>query len=902
MRFRGDIYSAKGIITCVIKPLFPVFALLSLTLTPLCAEFVWLEAEDAAKQSLTEHDWYGNFRDHNVSGGDLAHHWDKDKPGKLSLDFEVTDGGEYTLWLRANPTQTTIRYQLNGGPEQTVPDDVHTVGVTNVAGDAHVDLRFLTWMDLGPVQLKRGSNEIAVTFDSKNHHHGMLDVVLLTNERFVPRGKLKPGETVEAPEGWQVWDPPADNFGESAIDLRWLNQERAGQDGRVLAKDGHFYFEKTGEPVRFWAVNGPSIELRGEDLQAALRQLAKRGVNLLRYHSAVFNSSTGVYNDKKRVGILAQANEAEQHGIYVHLSVYFPLWFRPAADLDWLKGYDGKKRAFVSLMFNEAFEKRYQEWWRELLTKPDANGRRLIDHPALMSVELQNEDSFFFWTFKYEEIPEPQMAILEGLFYDWAIEKYGSVDQTYAAWNGLKIDRDQPDQKRLAFRPIYQTYEKRTTRDFDTIRFLYEQQRGFYERQRDFLRNELGFKGLITCGNWRTTSPEFLDPIENLSYFPGDFIDRHGAYFGTQREGRGASWSIREDHAYGHRSALKMEPQKADGNRQFSGPIWSIQYNDYPSMISETNFTRLNQYRGESQLYYATFGALQDIDSIVHFNLSGTNWSTQQFVHVDPWTMMTPTQVGQFPAAALIYRQGLIKAGPVLADVQLKESDLFQLKGTPLAPRGNLDLLRQADMKFDDKDGGAISPLIHYIGRAKTVITTQGGVSRVDDLTPYIDLEAETVRSATGEVDLDFGDGILTVDAPQAQIVMGDLSQRQQAVVAGQFAVDSPMETLYTALVSLDGKPIAESGKLLLQVMTQEEPTGFESERADNGLTRIKKLGRDPWLYLEPQGTVFLKRADAAQLKVTPLDLNGYPQAGKSFTGAKSFKLRPDAVYYLIEK
>lgn len=870
--------------------------------TPLPAEFVWLEGEAADQQDTTAHSWYGDFRTHNLSGGDMAHHWDAKKPGNLTFTIEVEDGGEYDLWLRANPTQTTLRYQLNDGSVHTVPENVATMGVINVAGDGQVDLRFLAWMNLGEVELKPGRNQLSITFDSKNNHHGMLDVVVLTNEPFQPRGKLKPGETTPAKDGWSTWDPAIDPFQESPIDLRYLNQKRSGEDGRVIARDGKFVFENTGEPVRFWAINGLSTDLRGDELEYALRMLAKRGVNLIRNHGRVFDESTGVYDDSKRGGILAMANEAEQHGIYLHLSIYFPLWFRPAADLNWLQGYDGEKRAFVSLMFNEQFEKRYQDWWRQLLTKPDENGRRLIDHPALMSVELQNEDSFFFWTFKYGEIPEPQMAILEGLFYDWAVKEYGSVEKTYAAWDGLKMDRDRPEEQRLAFRPIYQTYERRTPRDFDTIRFLYEQQRGFYERQIQFLRNELGFRGMITCGNWRTTSAEYLDPIENLSYFPGDFIDRHGAYFGTEHEGRGASWSIREGHTYAHRSALKMEPQKPGDERQFSGPIWLIEYNEFPSTISETNFTRLNRYRGESQLYYATFGALQGIDSIMHFTLHDTGWNTQQFVHVDPWTMMTPTQVGQFPAAALIYRKGLVKTAPVVADVQLKESDLFELIGTPLSPRAGMDLLRQADMGGADQDGGAISPLVHYIGRAHTQISPQGGVTRMDDLSRFIDLPNETVKSATGEITLDYGDGVMTVDAAQAQIVMGDLSTRNQPVVAGQFAVDSPMATIYTALVSLDGQPIEQSGKMLLQVMTEEEPTGFESEPVNERTRRIKNLGRSPWIYRQPTGTVFLKRADAAQLKVTPLDLNGYPREGESFTGAKRFDLLPDVAYYLIER
>ena len=34
---------------------------------------------------------------------------------------------------------------------------------------------------------------------------------------------------------------------------------------------------------------------------------------------------------------------------------------------------------------------------------------------------------------------------------------------------------------------------------------------------------------------------------------------------------------------------------------------------------------------------------------------------------MQPWTLMSPGSMGQFPAAALVYRQGLVSPGPVSA-------------------------------------------------------------------------------------------------------------------------------------------------------------------------------------------------------------------------------------------
>ena len=48
------------------------------------------------------------------------------------------------------------------------------------------------------------------------------------------------------------------------------------------------------------------------------------------------------------------------------------------------------------------------------------------------------------------------------------------------------------------------------------------------------------------------------------------------------------------------------------------------------------------------------------------------------------------------------------------------------------------------------------------------------------------------------------------------------------------------------------------------------------------------------------RGTVSFKRPDAAQLKVTALDSNGYPVA--PLGAADEIKLAPDTIYYLISK
>src|SRR6266576_3246654 len=80
-------------------------------------------------------------------------------------------------------------------------------------------------------------------------------------------------------EGWFPFDPKPDPFSDSPIDLRFLNEKFAGEHGFIAAKAGHFIHSANGQPVRFWAVNGPSREDADRaDLRRTARLLANYGV------------------------------------------------------------------------------------------------------------------------------------------------------------------------------------------------------------------------------------------------------------------------------------------------------------------------------------------------------------------------------------------------------------------------------------------------------------------------------------------------------------------------------------------------------------------------------------------------------------------------------------------------
>jgi hypothetical protein len=580
-------------------------------------------------------------------------------------------------------------------------------------------------------------------------------------------------------------------------------------------------------------------------------------------------------------------------GIYTHISIVFPLTLRPPAGLDWLPGYDGKRGAVATLFFNPNLQERYRSWWRALLhAKSARTGQRLVDDPALFGAELVNEDSLLFWTFGADSVPEPQLRLFETQFAAWLATRYGSPDQALARWGGPRLPRDRPAENRIGFRGHHDLFTQRTARDQDTVRFLVETQRQFYQRHVAYL-HELGFRGVITASNWQTASPERLGPLESYSYTPGDFVDRHG-YFSCRNRGPEADWSLRDGQTYLDRSALRFDPEEPGAGPSFVNPALEVGIADKPSMLSETTWNRPNRHRGEAPVFLAAYGALQDTDALVHFAKDGVDWQVKPRFFMQPWTLTSPAMLGQFPAAARLYRQGLVQTGDLVADVTLGLPQLFALSGTPLPQDAAYDEFRRKDLPVGRplNAESIIDPLVHLVGRTRITFADAGKAPVLAGL-DHIDRAHRRVTSSTGQLRLDYGRGLLTIDAPAVQGASGDLGAG--AITLSALAIDMPLDVGHVLLVSLDGQPLARARRMLLQVMSEERATGFRSEAGANGERRIVSIGVDPWQVRTLAGTIGLRRAD---LVAEALDATGVP-TGRVQPAAR-LDLEPSTLYYLI--
>ena len=363
---------------------FLLFCLLLLLPATTRANYIWIEGEHPLHAQVTRHPWwYDKVRKDQLSSGDLISNWDPSRAGELIYTFDSATAGDVEFWVRANPVQTSLVYRLNGSPWSSI-DTSNPIDNVNIAENNALDVRFIAWLKVGTVTLKRGSNTVMFRMDSKNNNCGMIDCFVFSTAPFIPHGTLKPDQLIATPaddnSGWVPFNPARDPFTDSAIDLRSLNEKTAGDGGFIGVKDGEFVHSRTSEAVRFWGVNGPPANLNDPlQLRSLARLLAKRGVNLVRIHAPYFNDAGDV--DPQRVQhAIDIVNAMKAEGIYCHFSIYYYAWFHPKPKTPWLDGYDGNKTPVGAIFINPQFEEQYRKWWNALLCTPDAHsGKRLID-------------------------------------------------------------------------------------------------------------------------------------------------------------------------------------------------------------------------------------------------------------------------------------------------------------------------------------------------------------------------------------------------------------------------------------------------------------------------------------------------------------------------------------------
>ncbi len=708
-------------------------------------------------------------------------------------------------------------------------------------------------------------------------------------------------------EGWFAFEPEED-FSASVIDVsEWLDAP-AGKHGLVQMREGRFLFED-GTPVKFWGTNlcwsDPAPEK--ETAERWARFMAKYGVNCIRFHKFTDSGagmglggedSTSMDPEKMdRMDYFVRC--LREQGIYYGWSPIFRHKIVPGeserlrAPQEVFAWQEEKGWGDTGLVnFADDLQEIHLELILGLLEHHNPyTDLRYADDPALVFLEIQNEDDIF-WGATREAVEHcpTYKALLCTMFCDWLREEYGSQQALLEAWGEESLQGERLDENDIYPPPGHHAYSpenfadnpERRHRLLDSARFLYETQNDYYGRFAEAMR-EAGYRAPMIGSCWQAGHgiPHYYNLHADCRV---GFVDRHNYY------GGGAG---RHSMAVGPLKATQMVSRP--GSALLTTGMQQVE--DRPFAFSEWTCVLPNPWGAETAPLIAAWGlGLQDWDASYQF-CSRTNpdlWWETLSARGNVYNVDNPLHLGQYPALArMIYR----------GDVQPGEPVAVRRIYVPALRGGSPEVEERVEQEGDVKVfGGAVPPEALAVGRCLVEFPEEPAEDEFADLQQSRDEDEMGVRSNTGQLTWSFaGGGYAVIDTPGTQGVVGNAPD--ETVELGDLTVD--LQTPFASLLvtSLQpGKTIAEAERLLVSAFARAVNTDMEYS---DDFEELLDIGEPPVL-LEPVEAEIAMAGE--ELEVHALDHAGrlteqtVPVILED--GRSAFRIGVDykAVYYLVQK
>jgi len=550
-------------------------------------------------------------------------------------------------------------------------------------------------------------------------------------------------------------------------------------------------------------------------------------------------------------------------------------------------------------VFPEYYEGYFGKLWNEYLIE-------------LIQKELNHEESK---NTKKNILPLPSQTAKEKL----SLKKAGkdlveSEDQMRgvleARWDdgsgiGLLEDEDPVagTVKRLPERPQRDKGNKFSrTRTLDLMAFYAFLQKRYFEESRKYLR-EIGCKVPVVAGNWSQLSLPGLETLEGM-----DVVDTH-LYFDIPvpqtRQGRYRNHNMFE--TYGLRNNESVLASNALKGKAFS--------------VSETGWCYPNEYQCQFLPNLTAYASLQDWDALIlfiHAPKPGDGIGNGSYP--DDSFEMNPLTMTQAFIAARVFRQGLVKSAEKEIVFSYPQGDVRSLYLESLTGHGvwpaapyPLGILSNENSKGSLPFEIALKHRVRkrFLDGGHLSIGIENGGGKLPEFRELSKVElkalaglnqADFIASDTKEILSDKRRQLLLVDALEYKTITGRLEGRIR-VDSGEFSVEMS-EPRYgsLSLLALDGKPILESGRMLLSTVARVRNTGM---KWDEDKHHVKEWGKGPVLCENVPGKVSIRIGEGRRPVVWALDGGGRKTRRvpcEMMEGKVSLEIgREETIWYLVE-
>lgn len=629
---------------------------------------------------------------------------------------------------------------------------------------------------------------------------------------------------------WVEFLPPWDDAAPTATDMSFLLDPPAGKHGRVVVCGEHLCFED-GTRARFWGVNihhGLTVPSK-DNAEKYAGRFAKLGFNAVRvvaidnvgllggllYPSGTTQYANSLQALDKFDYLMYQLIE---HGIYFRF-VLNGTGASPLLELSSLPQKHELSREFggggktINLL-DPSLRFLQREFARQLLQHVNQyTGRAYADEPALIGLELTNENSLVcaWGQGDIDKLPSYFQTSLKKSWTIWITKKYGSIDAALAKWfgqapateglmelKGLIPRRNIPGQGSdgtLPF-PLRNNHAGNIRMLQDWFAFLGEQENQHFGYIIEGIR-DAGFRGpVITTQNCGL-------PGDIRPFLPDEIVDAH-AYWDHPRNRQG-----------GQQGEITNRAMVDSPSESTVALLSLIRLMGRPFTIGEYNHPYPNRHAAEAAPLIGAYGAFQDWDGIFWYNYVG-HLGNRPYVEGFFTLERDASKLVTFPLGAAFFLRDM---EPALSEVVLcarKPSSEAVAKQGPWFRKSLFDELG-LDWSWALRAKVTVLPLLADECRLHQKVTASSSSVQSQGNIRW------TVKGPNP--------GLVSIITKRSVAIVGFLGGHHAS--AGPLAVtlpatdEKPFATT-VGIVSLDGKPVSSSRRVLLIVAGSTRNRGMQ--------------------------------------------------------------------------
>jgi hypothetical protein len=635
--------------------------------------------------------------------------------------------------------------------------------------------------------------------------------------------------------------------GASPADVSFLLDAPAGKQGFVRIRNGHLA-RPDGSRLRLWGVHltdwsrGSVLLPPKEDIPMWASTLARFGINCVRLHFLDLDAPRGIIaagtNDSRhfdpqqldRLDFLVA--ELKKRGIYVDLNLNVGRSYRAGDSVPdfgrirWAKGMTLYDPRLIAL------EKEYA---RQLLTHLNPyTGKAYRDEPAVAIVEILNENGLWVGfaapTRAYdEELTTQYNAWLERAL---APAELVALRAVAGVANGAVIPRlkgsevaSAPKQRFLA-----------------ESRFIADVESTFYLGMASYLKDSLGVRVPITGTADHGHSSSSYPMLLSLSKL--DVVDGH-VYWQHPGSPPPVNTPMVNDPL--HSTVVQLSRTAIAGK---------------PYTVSEFNHPFPNEWASEGIPILAAYAAFQDWDAVIVYTFEPKRDPDWKSYVGDPFDIsLDPVRMTQMATGALAFLRGDVRAARTTVTRRYSREQAFESRR-----------LSRAEQPYFTPGFPLPLPLVHGSRISSLDGPPAQRFDALDTTTIVADTRELSWRTSSGQK------GLVSEETDRTQALIGFVKANGRSVKNLAASLDNDFASV--VISSMDGRPIAGSGKLLLTAGSRVTNTGL---RWNPDRTRTLDIGGPPSLIEPVTGTITLRQLTERITAVSAVALDG---AGKPIGAA----------------